>query len=275
MSFLNHVQRLALFVFALASSLLPLVQAQTTSFDAENWQYNNCYSAGSGYSYCLNIPPKYKEKDVWPLLVFLTGSGAKGTKSQAPYLATYSGVGQSHFHHLTREREKKAIINTLTKHRSAGYVLAQTLGGYPTDAGKAIRDDFVTVLVIPPTSAVVYDPDVVAKIVNNNLDKYKTSPQLVYLTGYSMGCRGTIRTLVYHPDLFAAAVCSAGYAERPGDKYLAEDKTGAEPTYPLLGNAAGIPIAFGYGTKDETNPGRNTAWTKNKLAAEGALCNTL
>lgn len=157
----------------------------------------------------------------------------------------------------------------------AGYVLAQTLGGNPTDAGKMIRDDFVTVLMVAPSSAVVYDPDVVASVVNKNLDKYKTSPQLVYLTGYSMGCRGTIRTLVYHPDLFAAAVCSAGYAERPGDKYLAEDKTGAEPTYPRLGKAAGIPIAFGYGTKDSTNPGRNSAWTYNRLKEEGAQCDTL
>lgn len=82
------------FALFLACTSFSAVFAQSTSFDTKNWQYNDCYDAGSGYSYCLNIPPKYKEKDVWPLLVFLTGSGAKGTKSQAPYLSTYSGVGQ-------------------------------------------------------------------------------------------------------------------------------------------------------------------------------------
>lgn len=71
------------------------VHAQSTSFDVENGQYNNCTAATNNYSYCLNLPPKYGEKHSWPLMVFLGGSGTKGDASEAKYLATYESLGMS------------------------------------------------------------------------------------------------------------------------------------------------------------------------------------
>lgn len=156
-----------------------------------------------------------------------------------------------------------------------GNVLAETLGGNPTDAGVAIRDRFVTALVITPTTDYVVDPDAVISIVFSNLAMLnRITARRVYLAGYSLGCRGTLRALVSYPNLFAAAVCSAGYAEQEGDNNLLQDGD-AMPTYPLLDRAIGVPIAFGYSPVDETNAPEKTIATIDRLSDAGAVCNTV
>lgn len=130
-------------------------------------------------------------------------------------------------------------------------------------------------MVVAPKSDFVYDPQAVSDIVSANLAKFnKISPHQVYLTGYSMGCRGALRTLITYPNLFSAAICSAGYAEQAGDHYLELDGN-AQPTYPILDHAAGVPIAFGYSPDDATNLANNTIATIKELDAAGASCNTV
>jgi hypothetical protein len=73
------------------------------------------------YSYCVSLPTDVKSASKWPLLVFLSGSGARANLSDAPVTSTYSGVG---------------------------YILAQHKAGNTSAAGARIEKNFVTLFVI-------------------------------------------------------------------------------------------------------------------------------
>lgn len=283
---LPSLRKILAVTLTLASTAPGIVQAAPSFFDADRYWFTNCHNAPDGYSFCLYFPPSYKpsDRDKWPLLMFLTGSGARGSRSESHWsvcisgfdvqiysqllrLSTYSGVGRFGYRSSPSGTDTQRVIT--------GSVLAQTLAGRESAAGKKIRDEFVTVMVIAPKSDIIIDPDVVQSIVHSAVDVLAIDQDKVYITGYSMGCRGTLRAVITHPDLFAAAACSAGYAEDTGDKYLKEDKSRAQGSFDSLGRATSVPIAFGYGTSDNTTPGVNTLATYNHLEKLGATCNAM
>lgn len=147
-------------------------------------------------------------------------------------------------------------------------MLADTLdSSAPSPAGKCIRDEFITVFLIAPRSTFVIDPNVVAEAVKKGLSNYKSDPGRVYLTGYSMGCRGMLRALVHHPNLFAAAFGAAGYAEKKGNHYIAFNRE--TPTFDKLSAASSVPVLLAYSPQDGVNPAANTLETHQALVKSG------
>jgi predicted peptidase len=120
-----------------------------------------CQSVPSNkaYSYCVQTPDRYDTlKTKWPLLVFLSGSGARGSLKDASTVSTYSGVG---------------------------HVLDQQMRGKSSGAGKTILQNFVAVFVVAPTSTVHFEPKAVAAAVKAATRDYSADTNRIYLTGYS------------------------------------------------------------------------------------------
>lgn len=125
-------------------------------------------------------------------------------------------------------------------------------------------------LLIAPTSTLVYDPDIVASSVEKGISDYKVDAKRVYCAGYSMGCRGMLRALVSHPHLFAGAAGVAGYAEDRDDHYI--ELSQAPPIFDQLYKAAAVPICLGYSPSDEVNPAQRTLETSQALGRSKNSC---
>jgi predicted peptidase len=119
--------------------------------------------SNKAYSYCVHTPDRYDKKIKWPLLVFLSGSGARGSLKDASTVSTYSGVG---------------------------HVLDQQVRGKSSGAGKTILQNFITVFVVAPISTVHFDPKAVAAAVKAATRDYSADTDRIYLTGYSSSSLG-------------------------------------------------------------------------------------
>lgn len=149
--------------------------------------------------------------------------------------------------------------------------MANELSGNSTPTGELIKDSFITLLVVAPETADVVHPSVITSLVEDTLANYtSTTADQVYISGYSMGCRSTIRAIIEHTDLFAAAACSAGYAEQEGDEYLLG--TDFDPTLSSLHHAVTLPVALYYSPADQVNPAHFTEDTFDVLSEAGTTC---
>ncbi len=130
---------------------------------------------GSKRKYAIFIPPLYNadKSHRWPVIISLHGSG---------------------------ERGKDGIKQT-------------TVGLAPQIVARTHRFPFIA--VFPQAHAMWFrGPNEVANwiILNDVLEEYRTDPDRVFLTGFSMGGFGTWEMAVARPDAFAAIVpiCGAG-----------------------------------------------------------------
>jgi predicted peptidase len=158
------------------------------------WRYearNNSDGEGDTLPYRLFIPPSYEPRDRYPLVLFLHGSGERGTDN-------------------TRQITDQCVADVLSrpqvqKHHPAFVVVPQ--------APEAAQWGFY---IGDSTPA-----DLAVGIVRQLEHQFSIDPNRIYLTGFSMGGMGTFYLLARYPGLFAAAVPLAG----GGDPAIAREIT--------------------------------------------------
>ena len=133
-----------------------------------------------GYQYLLSLPVGYdaaKDKP-WPVLVFLHGSGERGSD---PWLVAKHGPPK-----LLREDRTSA-------------------------AGKALAENFIVVSPQCPAN-VGWDDDGIGALLDEIAAKHRTDPRRIYLTGLSLGGYGTWGYGIKNPGRFAAIapICGGG-----------------------------------------------------------------
>ena len=143
--------------------------------------------------YLLYLPPDYEAQASWPLILFLHGRGERG-----------------------------ADLALVQK-----YGLAKCI---------AAGDDFPFIIVSPQCPASSYwteETDALAALLDEVIATYKADPQRVYLTGLSMGGRGTWFLAGRYPDRFAAIapICGAGL------NWFAVERLNKLPTWIFHGDA--------------------------------------
>jgi predicted peptidase len=167
--------RLSLVVLALILGMT----AMTTSVQAGRRKegfMNKTYKGPEGPGkYVLFVPHNYDSKKVYPVILFLHGSGESGTDGKAQVNV---GLGPA-----IKEREKSfPFIAILPQSQE------RTWQAGSKDANRALA------------------------ILGEVEKSYKTDPQRVYLTGLSMGGYGTWSLAAVLPDRWAAIVpiCGGG-----------------------------------------------------------------
>ncbi|MDP3073570.1 MAG: prolyl oligopeptidase family serine peptidase [Opitutaceae bacterium] len=136
-----------------------------------------------GYQYLLALPAGYEaSKDkAWPLLVFLHGSGERGSD---PWLVAKHGPAK-----LLRESPL-------------------------SPAGRALAENFIVVSPQCPANT-WWDDDAIGALLDEIAAKHRVDAKRIYLTGLSMGGFGTWSYAIKHPGRFAAIVPICGGGE-PG-----------------------------------------------------------
>lgn len=133
-----------------------------------------------GYQYLLALPTGYdaaKDKH-WPVLVFLHGSGERGSD---PWLVAKHGPPK-----LLRESPL-------------------------SPAGRALAESFIVVSPQCPANT-WWDDDAIGALLDEIAAKHRTDPTRTYLTGLSLGGFGTWSYAMKNPGRFAAIapICGGG-----------------------------------------------------------------
>ena len=134
-----------------------------------------------GYQYLLALPVGYdaaKDK-AWPLLVFLHGSGERGSD---PWLVAKHGPPK-----LLRESPLSHV-------------------------GQSLAENFIVVSPQCPANT-WWDDDAIGALLDEIAAKHRVDAKRVYLTGLSMGGYGTWSYAMKNPGRFAAIVPICGGGE--------------------------------------------------------------
>lgn len=127
------------------------------------------------YAYCVFVPPGYTPEKAWPVILFLHGSGERGTDG---FLQTEVGIGTA----IRRDyRRIPALV-----------VMPQCRPNQSWDG--------------PMRSMALRCLEATSR-------QYHLDPARVYLTGLSLGGQGVWHIAAAFPDHFAAIVPIAGFAE--------------------------------------------------------------
>jgi predicted peptidase len=127
------------------------------------------------YAYCVYVPPDYTPERAWPVVLFLHGSGERGTDG---LLQTDVGIG----HALRRNWRQIPAIVVLPQCRPE-----QTWVG--------------------PMGRMAL------RCVEETSHEYHLDPQRLYLTGLSLGGQGAWYIAASLPDRFAAVLVICGFTE--------------------------------------------------------------
>lgn len=129
--------------------------------------------------YLLSLPPDYNKEPEkkWPLMLFLHGSGERGTD-----------------------------VNAVKKHGPPHII--------DTDPDSAVAKEFIVVSPQCPPGR-WWKPDELASLLDDIQAKYRVDADRVYLTGLSMGGFGTWDLASNFPERFAAIapMCGGGRVE--------------------------------------------------------------
>lgn len=190
---------------------------------------------GQDFRYQVYVPSAYEDVDSWPVILFLHGAGERGSDG---LLQTAVGLGDA----VRRDPERyPAIIVFPQVPRDSQWV------GVPGDAAM--------------------------KALDQTMAEFQTDPDRVYLTGLSMGGRGTWYLAYRHPERFAAIAPICGWvserrsAQWPGPVVPAED---GEPFSALARRLNHVPTWIFHGEVDAVVPVEESRKAAAALEAEGA-----
>jgi len=166
--------------------------------------------------YSLQLPYGYEEGKTYPLTVYLHGAG-----DQNPLDGLSTTFDNSHQDTLFRT-EPIDPAKVPPSHR--GFVLAPWARGNSAYRAYGEADVYQSLQLVTT--------------------RFKIDPDRVYLTGFSMGCAGTMGIAARHPDLFAGINLASGFGpwSETSLSYLAE-------------NLRGLPIAIWAGELDPMSDG--------------------
>jgi poly(3-hydroxybutyrate) depolymerase len=155
----------------------------------------------------------------------------QGTKSQKSTLAPgkhartfnrYIQRGQSCLYWITlpkgyeKEEKKWPMIIYLHPSSLQGHDLSMIGTPIPPNVDE-IRNDFPFVVLTPqcPDEYDAWPSDLVVELVDEMVKQYNVDARRVYVTGFSLGGRGTWSVAVDHPEVFAAIAPVAGSYGHP------------------------------------------------------------
>jgi predicted peptidase len=142
-------------------------------------------TSGRGYDYLLSLPDDYatRPRTKWPLLLFLHGSGQRG-----------SDVWLVAQHGLPRLLAEPAVL-TPAEQAAAAQIAKSFIVVAPQCSGLEVWDDAAVLALLDHASTTL-----------------EVDPARTYLAGLSMGAFGAWSIAMRHPQRFAAliAVCGGG-----------------------------------------------------------------
>ena len=138
-----------------------------------------------GYEYLLALPSGYDPTadKMWPLIIFLHGSGERGTD-----------------------------LWLVAKHGPPKILRGEPTAPHLNEAARRLlRTQFIVVSPQGPPGK-SWDDDTVVALLDAVTERYKVDPQRSYLTGLSLGGYGTWSVGLKYPERFAAIVpiCGGG-----------------------------------------------------------------
>jgi len=162
--------------------LLPLAlgsfswpQSQPATPAATGFLYKSLALDNETYAYCVFVPPDYTPERAWPVILFLHGSGERGSDG---LLQTDVGLG-----HALRKNWRQAPAVVIMPQCRAGQTWVGPM------AHMALR------------------------CVEETSHEYHLDPQRLYLTGMSLGGQGAWYIAASLPGRFAAVLVICGFAE--------------------------------------------------------------
>lgn len=177
---------LAVAAYATAQDLDPDLMQTRQKFSTQT-------SKQAELGYLLYLPPGYDAKAAkqWPLILFLHGSGERGTN-----------LAQVSVHGPPKLVKKSPPV---PKHE------ADEARASREAATKLEAEKFIIVSPQCPSDQ-AWDPEVVLGLLDSVLAKHKVDASRVYLTGLSMGGYGSWALLAKAPERFAAVapICGGG-----------------------------------------------------------------
>lgn len=176
------VMPILVFNLAQPESQPPTADAPATT--ATGFLYKTITFNGETYAYCVYVPPDYTPQRRWPVILFLHGSGERGSDG---FLQTDVGIGRA----IRRGYQRIPAIVVMPQCR-------------PNMAWTG------------PMAALAL------RCVEETSRTYRLDPQRVYLTGLSLGGQGTWLLGAEFADRFAALVPICGFAELGESSGLAE-----------------------------------------------------
>ncbi|MFC3688561.1 PHB depolymerase family esterase [Aquipuribacter hungaricus] len=155
-------------------------------------------TSGSTLRYGLYTPPAERgaSEELLPLVVALHGAGERGTDGTVQLMANELAVAFA-------EPERQATDRSIVLAPQAPPPSIQ-----PVTPGSSVWE-------VPAVQQTLME------LIERTIAEQPVDPDRVYLTGLSMGSMGTFDILPKHPDLFAAALPTTGYADQPAAPVLA------------------------------------------------------
>lgn len=145
--------------------------------EAVGFLYKTVTVADVEYAYSVYVPPEYTPDKSWPVILFLHGSGERGS----------DGLIQTEVGMATAIRRRRALCPAIV-------VMPQCRAG-------ARWADAMN--------------DMALKCLEQTSREYHLDPQRLYLTGLSMGGEGAWLIAMRYPDRFAAVAPLCGFAGNP------------------------------------------------------------
>jgi predicted peptidase len=188
---------------------------------------------GVGHRYQVYVPAEYSRARRWPVILFLHGSGERGTDG---LLQTEVGLGEGIRRHAGRWPAIVVFPQAPLEHRWHGKVAHLALAA-----------------------------------LDRTLEEFSTDPERVYLVGLSAGGNGVWNLAYRSPERFAALVAVCGWVVPTAERREAIVPTDSSPPYPVIaGRIRSLPVWIWHGDADSVVPVEESRRMAEALRASGA-----
>ena len=210
---LRPIRRLCALSCLLAAATVATAQAPDPDLMQTRQKFSIQFTKQAELGYLLYLPPGYDVKAAkkWPLILFLHGSGERGTN-----LANVSAHGPPKLVKKNPPAPKNETAEAHTNREAAT---------------KLLSENFIVVSPQCPADQ-VWDSDALLGLLDSVLASHKADASRVYLTGLSMGGFGSWALLAKAPERFAAVapICGGGNSI---DLLLSRGKAAALKSLPV------------------------------------------